>query len=106
MGKLAERFGQEVRARRKARGMTQAELAEAAAMSEDWVRRLERGAGAPSFDALEALAEALGVAVADLFAPMSSRDARTMKLDALLGALSETELEWVERLVRVATSRP
>lgn len=106
MAKLAERFGAEVRTRRKARRLTQAQLAEAASMSEEWLRRLERGAGAPSFDALEALAAALGASVGDLFAPMSSRDARIARLDALLVDLSETEIDWVETIIRAALSRP
>jgi len=106
VAKLAERFGQEVRGRRKARGMTQAQLAEAASMSEEWIRRIERGAGAPSLDAIEALAGALGASVAEIFSPMSARDVRTAKIDALLQNLTEQELGWVEGVIRAAIARP
>lgn len=106
MAKLAEKFGQEVKARRRARAMTQNQLAEAAAMSEEWVRRIERGVGAPSFDAIEALAAALGVSVADLFSVMSARDGRAAKIDAMLVDLDEVELTWLERLIREAKRYP
>lgn len=106
MGNLAERSGREVRARRKARGLTQAQLAEATELSEEWVRRIERGAGTPSFDAIEALAAALGASVADLFMPLSARDSRTTRIDAILGKLSEAELAWMEGLIRSAVGYP
>ncbi|UVO52400.1 helix-turn-helix domain-containing protein [Sphingomonas sp. SUN019] len=103
---LAERFGREVRARRKACGMTQTQLADGASMSEEWVRRIERGVGAPSFDAIEALASALGSSVGDLFKPMSSREGRALRIDRMLNGLSEAELMWIESLIRAALARP
>lgn len=106
MGKLAEQFGQGIRARRKSLRLTQGQLGEASGLSEEWVRRLERGAGAPSFDALEALAAALGTSVGELFAPMSSRDAQRVVLDALVADLSEVELAWIYTVIRAALSRP
>ena len=106
MAKLAKRFGQEVRARRKARAMTQAQLAGATGLSEEWVRRIERGAGAPSFDAIEALAGALGCGVADLFSTMSPRDAAGTRIDALLSGVPDADLPWIEDLIRVAVRRP
>jgi transcriptional regulator with XRE-family HTH domain len=106
MAKLAERFGKEVKARRNARELTQAQLADAANLSEEWVRRIERGAGAPSFDAIEALAVALGSPVSDLFKALGSRDARATKIDAMLSKLDERELEWIEGVIRAATSYP
>lgn len=106
MAKLAERFGKEVRARRKVRGLTQAQLGEAAGLSEEWVRRIERGTSAPSFEALDALAGALGCSVAALFSTMSARDAGGARIDALLSSVSDTDLPWLEDLIRVAVSRP
>lgn len=106
MIKLAEQFGKEVRARRKARGITQGALAEAASLSEDWVRRIERGAGAPSFDALDALASALGTSVSDLFVPSTPRDGQMARLETLVGELSDTELEWVLSMLRTVLARP
>lgn len=106
MPKLAEQFGKEVKLRRKARKMTQAELGEAAGLSEVWLRRIERGTGAPSFDAIEALANALGCTVADLFSAMSPRDATGLRVDALLSDVSDADLPWLEDLIRVAVRRP
>lgn len=106
MAKLAEEFGRTVRARRKARGMTQAQLADRADLSEEWIRRIERGVGAPSFDAIEALASGLGAAVADLFAPMSARAARTSSIDAIVSKLDDAELAWLETVILAAVSHP
>lgn len=106
VAKLAEQFGKEVKLRRKARKMTQSELGEAAGLSDVWLRRIERGAGAPSFDAIEALAGALGCSVADLFSTMSSRDAAGTRIDALLSDVPDDDLPWLEDLIKVAVRRP
>jgi transcriptional regulator with XRE-family HTH domain len=106
VAKLAEQFGKQVRARRKARSLTQARLSEAAGLSEEWLRRIERGAGAPSFEALEALAGALSCSVADLFSGMTSRDEAGVRLAALLSAAPDNDLPWLEELIRVALRRP
>lgn len=106
MTTLAKRFGTEVRARRKARGLTQAQLSEAAHLSEEWVRRIERGVGTPSFDALEAMASALGASVADLFSPISTPDRLRVRIDAMLAGLDEAELVWIEGVVRASLARP
>ncbi|WP_312598548.1 helix-turn-helix transcriptional regulator [Brevundimonas sp.] len=70
MGQLGVYFGQQVRAARLERNWSQAQLAEAAGTSEEWVRRIERGAKSPSFDTVEAISTALGVTVSHLFAAM------------------------------------
>lgn len=106
MGSLAEQFGKQVRQRRKARGLTQAQLAEAASMSEEWVRRIERGAGSPSFDAIEVLAEALGVSVADLFSTMTKSDERAARVSGLFAGLTDPEQDWLEGVLRTAAARP
>ena len=106
MAKLAERFGLGVRTRGKARGLTQAQLGEAAGLSEEWLRRIERGAGAPSFDAIEALAGALGCEVGDLFSTMKPHEAAVGRIEALLSSVPDVDLPWLEDLVRVAVRRP
>lgn len=65
--KLRERFGQQVRSLRAARGLTQEQLAERAEISVDFLSLIERGRSSPSFDNLDDLAQALGVSVAHLF---------------------------------------
>lgn len=106
MSTLAKQFGNEVRTRRKARGLTQAQLAEASSLSEEWVRRIERGSGSPSFDSLDALSRALKCNVADLFTKMSPHDAAGSRVDALLTDVPAAELSWLEELIRVAVRHP
>lgn len=106
MAKLAEQFGRTVRAHRKARQLTQAQLAEAADLSEEWVRRIERGVGVPSLDAVEALAGALGAAPHELFRPMRPRDHHSAKIGALLTSMSDAELAWTEQVLRAAMQYP
>ncbi|MEL7700056.1 MULTISPECIES: helix-turn-helix domain-containing protein [Citromicrobium] len=102
MATLAREFGNGVRVRRKARGLTQAKLGEAAGLSEEWLRRIERGAGTPSFDAIEALSEALGCSAGDLFTVPSTRDQNLTRIDAMLADLPIDDLAWVEELLSVA----
>ena len=65
--KLRTQFGRRLRQLRKQRDMTQERLAEMVDVSVEFVSNMERGINAPSFETLEQLAEALQVAVADLF---------------------------------------
>ena len=53
---------EQIRETRKARGMTQSELALAADVGEATVRRIERGES-PSMDSLESVARALGLSI-------------------------------------------
>ena len=106
MTKLAVQFGKAVQARRKLRSMTQAQLAEATELSEEWIRRIERGVGSPSLDAIEVLAKALDCNVAELFSTMTTRDVANVRIGALLDNTPVAELSWVEDLIRVAIRRP
>lgn len=63
---IVARFGQRLRELRLARGMSQAELARQADVTTNYVSRLEGGGAAPGIDLAARLAQALGVAVADL----------------------------------------
>jgi transcriptional regulator with XRE-family HTH domain len=67
MKNLKTTFGLHVRARRRASGLTQAELAERAGVSVDAIGQIERGKIAASFDTIGALAQALDVHPAELF---------------------------------------
>ncbi|PHY22398.1 helix-turn-helix domain-containing protein [Caulobacter sp. BP25] len=63
---LVQLLGQNVRAHRKARGMSQEQLALDAGMKRAYLSDLERGTRNPSIRALERLANALGVQPEDL----------------------------------------
>jgi len=53
------RFGEPLRARRKHLGLTQQQVAESAGLTVNYLSLLENNRRTPSFDTLEALAEAL-----------------------------------------------
>ncbi|MCA0358278.1 MAG: helix-turn-helix domain-containing protein [Proteobacteria bacterium] len=63
---LVQLLGQNVRAHRKALGMSQEQLALDAGMKRAYLSDLERGTRNPSVRALERLATALGVEPAEL----------------------------------------
>jgi len=67
MTALARKFGERVRQLRGDRRLTQADLAERASVSEQWIRRIETGTASPSFETIEALAAALQARPSDLF---------------------------------------
>ncbi len=63
-------FGQVVRARRKALGLSQEKLAERAGCDRQSINRVENAAYSPSLDRVFLLANALGVSLAELFADL------------------------------------
>lgn len=106
MGQLGVYFGQQVRELRTERGWSQAELAEAAGTSEEWVRKIERGAKSPSFDTVEAISSALGVTPARLFTGYNADERRWERLAAIASDLDPQELEWLEDTARVFLRSP
>src|SRR3954464_6084803 len=63
---IVARFGVRLRELRLSRGMSQAELAGQAAVTTNYVSRLEGGGAAPGIDLVARMATALGVPVAEL----------------------------------------
>lgn len=64
---LQKKPGRRIAELRKARGLTQIELARAVGLSVEFISLVERGVNAPSVAKLERFARALRVAVVDLF---------------------------------------
>ena len=60
-------FGEAVRERRLAAGMTQEELAERAGVDRKSISRMETGAYSPSLDRVWRVADALQISLADFF---------------------------------------
>lgn len=58
---LAEVFGSNLRHQRKAKRLTQAELAAQVSLSTEMISKIERGIAAPSFTTIEKLSEILEV---------------------------------------------
>lgn len=104
-------LGREVRAARKARGWTLAELSAAVDLDKGYLSKVERGLKAPSVSTVLNLARALDVAVAQLFGeavdgsaihisraeartmPADRRDASGYRLEALTTGKGEAGLE-------------
>src|ERR1700741_3576619 len=84
---LRELFGTSLRQCRRARRLTQAQLAEATDLSLEMIGRLERGLTAPSFDTITAIGKALQVTPAVLFGaepePSAITGARRELLDRI-----------------------
>jgi transcriptional regulator with XRE-family HTH domain len=69
-------LGDRIRARRTARGLTQAQLAEACALHRTFIGSVERGERNVSVLNLRAMARALRVSLAELFDGLPDRRAR------------------------------
>jgi transcriptional regulator with XRE-family HTH domain len=67
MDRLRVRFGNRLKDLRKSANLTQAELAEKAEISVDFVGLVERGLRAPSFESIEKIASVLNVPIKQLF---------------------------------------
>ena len=67
-------FGKRLRFLRKERGLTLEDLGQAASIGYKHVADVERGEKAPSFEAVEKLAKALGVPVYKMFLPADGSD--------------------------------
>jgi transcriptional regulator with XRE-family HTH domain len=65
-------FGRRLRALRKARGLTQEQLGQAAGIDYKHIGGIERGEHAPSFDAIEKLVKVLKVPYHGFFTPERS----------------------------------
>ena len=65
-----QRFAQNLRAARLARGLSQEELADLAGLHRTYVGSVERGERNISIDSMERLAAATGLDVADLLVPL------------------------------------
>lgn len=58
---LIETFGSNLRHQRKAKKLTQADLAERVGVSTEMISKIERGIASPSFATIESLADVLAV---------------------------------------------
>ena len=76
MGDVRGAFGQRVRELRKARGFSQEELAHRAGLHYTYVGGIERGERNPALINIGKIAAALGVSLADLFAPLTTKPRR------------------------------
>ena len=64
---IRQRFGERFKELRLATGVSQEAFADKCGFARSYMSRIERGLANPSLDAVEALADALGVKVSELF---------------------------------------
>ena len=109
MSDLRTRFGTLVAAHRRRLKWTQAKLAESAELSVDMVSRIETGATGARFPTIERLAEAMGIAPAELFTDELPNGAlqrsRLTDITSRLAKLSEADLEWINGVIWAAMDR-
>lgn len=67
MSQLRKKFAQRLKALRHQRGITQEDLAYSTGLSISFIRSVEQGLYAPSFESIEALAKSLSIKEKELF---------------------------------------
>jgi transcriptional regulator with XRE-family HTH domain len=106
MAGLRDRFGKLTAAHRRRLGLTQEQLAEAAAVSVDMISKIEIGKTGASFDLIERLSSALKVDPAELFTTEvpngALRNEQYLALSERLVGLSNSELDWIAGVVDAA----
>ena len=99
-----KQFGEHLRALRKARGLSQAELGEQASVNDKYLGEVERGEGNPSLDVLLRLARALGVDVTVLIGDEVTRlTLEQLRAEAVrrIDVLPSDELRSLVRILRL-----
>ena len=97
-------LGKRVRELRKARLLTQEELAELADLHPTFIGGIERGEKNLSIQSLLRIADGLGLEIKDLLAPVSGqaageREAAMLEILALLERRGTKDLKWIKRVV-------
>jgi transcriptional regulator with XRE-family HTH domain len=106
---LATIFGTNLRHHRKAKHLTQAQLAEKASLSTEMVSKIERGIAAPSFTTIEKLSEILDVpevvffGVGLIVTTDSERTRILSKIQTKLSRLNEDQLVRADKLLGALT---
>jgi transcriptional regulator with XRE-family HTH domain len=67
MSQLRQQFAKRLKSLRRQKGITQEDLAKHSGLSTSFIRSLEQGKYAPSFESLESIARALEISVKELF---------------------------------------
>ncbi len=99
-----KQFGEHLRALRKARNLSQAELGEQASVNDKYLGEVERGEGNPSLDVLLRLARALGVDVTVLIGDEVTRlTLEQLRAEAVrrIDVLPSDELRSLVRILRL-----
>jgi transcriptional regulator with XRE-family HTH domain len=98
---LVYKLGVKIRVLRKAAGLTQEQLAEAAGVSVNFIGYVERGQRAPSIKTLEQIAQALNVPPKKLF-EFSDDEASALLYETLIAELRKCTPDDFRALIQVA----
>lgn len=104
---LAEIFGANLRHHRKAKRLTQDQLAEKVELSSEMISKIERGIAAPSFTSIEKLSEVLGLPEAAFFSVglvVASNNSRTHQLIKIQTQLSRMNDEQLARATKLLSA--
>lgn len=104
---LAVIVGANITAKRKLRGLNQAQLAELLGIGPDSLSRIERGLTAPRFQTLEKMATVLECSVAELFLTGSDDNSHFLSLIESFNSPEAVKSEIIfmaERIIQVARS--
>jgi len=98
---LPTRLGRNLAARRKALGLTQAQVAERLEVETETLSRFERGKHVPSLLTLERLAAVLGATCGDLLQETPQLPASgALVMQTWLAGLQARDMEFVQQLVK------
>jgi transcriptional regulator with XRE-family HTH domain len=94
--------GKNIRAARKATGLSQFQLAERSGLSADFIGKAERRTTSPSLESLKAIADALHLSLRDLFDGEAEASPSQEALIELIGLCRGHATEDIKLLVGVA----
>jgi transcriptional regulator with XRE-family HTH domain len=105
MKDIQELLGKRIRGLRNKAGLTIAQLAEKANLSDNFIGCIERGERSPTLKTLEKVASALGVEIADLFVfspkkKLSDAEEIKIRVEKLIEEKDDRTLQLVSRILR------
>ncbi|SCZ00045.1 Helix-turn-helix [Paenibacillus polysaccharolyticus] len=105
MTKLRNSVGERIRAIRKAKGLTQQQLAELSGLDDAYIGSVERGERNFSIDTLEKIVNGLHVPISDLFRVYNFESqkeiARIEAIDEFATIISDLDLKQVDTLKKI-----
>lgn len=106
MSDLRQKVGNRIRALRKARGLTQQQLAELSNLDDAYIGSVERGERNISLDTLEKVIIAFDIQPTELFLPIESNEVKVIQREAideytaLLNTLTSNQIEALRKINR------
>lgn len=99
--RITESFCENLRNKRKERGLTQERLAQRAGISYNFISQLERGMKAPTLRTVEKLADALDLDPLDLFQPTNNEEPSERKMLRTFRRIKENRLSLAQKVLEV-----